>query len=446
MTLTQILSPEIKKAIQELFGVAVEKIEFQATRKEFEGDITMVIFPLLKQIKSNPVELGNKIGQYLVDNVQVVSKFNVVSGFLNIVIADEFYVNYFNEIKDDAKFGFVTPSAEDKAVLVEYSSPNTNKPLHLGHVRNNLLGFSVAQILKANGYNVTMCNLVNDRGIHICKSMFAWMQYGNGETPQSAGIKGDHLVGKYYVEFDKAYKAEVKELIEKGVAEKDAEKQSPIMQQAVEMLLKWEAKDPETIQLWKTMNGWVYDGFTSTYKTMGVNFEKLYYESETYLLGKDEVLRGVEQRVFFKKEDGSVWVDLTADGLDQKVLLRADGTSVYMTQDIGTAILRFQDFPKISRQVYTVGNEQEYHFKVLFLILKKLGYQWAEKCYHLSYGMVDLPSGKMKSREGTVVDADDLMQEMEDEADKQTHEYGKLEGINAGDANALFEMIGLGAL
>ncbi len=330
--------------------------------------------------------------------------------------------------------------------MVEYSSPNTNKPLHLGHLRNNFLGYSVAEIFKANGYAVHKVQIINDRGIHICKSMAAWKLFGNGETPESSGVKGDHLVGKYYVAFDKAYKEQIQDLLNKGVTQEDAEKQAPIMQLAVELLRKWEQRDHETYELWKTMNGWVYQGFNSTYARMGVDFEKLYYESDTYLLGKEEVMKGVERGVFFKKADGSVWVDLTADGLDQKVLLRADGTSVYMTQDIGTAILRFRDFPKINGQVYTVGNEQEYHFKVLFLILDKLGYDWAKKCYHLSYGMVDLPTGKMKSREGTVVDADDLMDEMVEEAEKQTRELGKLEGVTEQDARKLFEMIGLGAL
>jgi arginyl-tRNA synthetase len=331
-------------------------------------------------------------------------------------------------------------------MMVEYSSPNTNKPLHLGHLRNNFLGYSVAEIYKALGYKIHKVQIINDRGIHICKSMAAWQLFGKGETPESSGLKGDKLVGKYYVEFDKHFKAQIAELESKGLTKEEAEKQAPIMQKAVGLLLQWEANDPATVQLWKTMNGWVYKGFDSTYKRMGVDFEKLYYESQTYLLGKDEVLRGVEQGVFYKKEDGSVWVDLTSDGLDQKVLLRSDGTSVYMTQDIGTAILRFRDFPKIEGQVYTVGNEQEYHFKVLFLILKKLGYAWAEKCYHLSYGMVDLPTGKMKSREGTVVDADDLMQEMVDEAEKQTRELGKIDEMGEEEIKNLSEMVGLGAL
>ncbi len=434
----------IQQAISALFNQQVEQLQIQPTNQEFEGSHTLVCFPLAKMSKNRPEEAGKLIGEYLVANSGIISRFNVVKGFLNLVIADKVWVEVFQSIYSDKNFG--TLASNGKEIMVEYSSPNTNKPLHLGHLRNNFLGYSVAAIYKALGYKVHQVQIINDRGIHICKSMAAWKLLGNGETPESSGLKGDKLVGKYYVEFDKNHKAEIKTLMEKGVGEADAEKQAPIMRLAVDLLLKWEAKDTETIQLWRTMNGWVYAGFESTYKRMGVDFEKLYYESDTYLLGKEEVMRGVEQGVFFKKEDGSVWVDLTSEGLDQKVLLRSDGTSVYMTQDIGTAILRFRDFPKIEGQVYTVGNEQEYHFKVLFLILKKLGYQWAEKCYHLSYGMVDLPTGKMKSREGTVVDADDLMQEMADEAEKQTRELGKIEDLSDEQVKALSEMIGLGAL
>ncbi len=444
MNLDLTLRSEIQKAVTTLFSQSIEQLQIQPTNKEFEGSHTLVCFPIAKISKKGPEETARLIGEYLIAQSGIVSKYNVVKGFLNLVIADRVWVEVFHSIHSQKDFG-VLPS-DGKEIMVEYSSPNTNKPLHLGHLRNNFLGYSVAEIYKANGYKVHKVQIINDRGIHICKSMAAWKLFGKGETPQSTGIKGDHLVGKYYVEFDKVFKAQIKELIENGVAEKDAERQSPIMQLAVDMLLKWEAKDPETIQLWKTMNGWVYDGFSSTYKRMGVDFEKLYYESETYLLGKEEVLRGVENGAFFKKEDGSVWVDLTGDGLDQKVLLRSDGTSVYMTQDIGTAILRFRDFPKISRQVYTVGNEQEYHFKVLFLILAKLGYSWAKECYHLSYGMVDLPTGKMKSREGTVVDADDLMEEMASEAEKQTRELGKIEDMSDKEIKDLSEMVGLGAL
>ncbi len=444
MNLDSQLRSAIQQAVNALFSQQVEQLQIQPTNKEFEGSHTLVCFPIAKISKKGPEETARLIGEHLVANSGVVSRFNVVKGFLNLVIADKVWAEVFRSIFADKNFG--TLASNGKEVMVEYSSPNTNKPLHLGHLRNNFLGYSVAEIYKALGYTVHKVQIINDRGIHICKSMAAWKLFGNGETPQSSGLKGDKLVGKYYVEFDKNYKAQIKELIEKGASEAEAEKKAPIMMLAVEMLLKWEAKDAETVQLWKTMNGWVYEGFESTYKRMGVDFEKLYYESNTYLLGKEEVMRGVESGVFFKKEDGSVWVDLAADGLDQKVLLRADGTSVYMTQDIGTAILRFRDFPKIEGQVYTVGNEQEYHFKVLFLILKKLGYAWAEKCHHLSYGMVDLPTGKMKSREGTVVDADDLMQEMVDEAEKQTRELGKIEDATDAQIKELSEMIGLGAL
>jgi arginyl-tRNA synthetase len=446
MTLSQILTPSIEKSVQALFDIAIDKVEFQTTRKEFEGDITMVIFPLLKVIKSNPVELGNKIGNYLVENVAEVSRFNVVSGFLNIVISDEYYLNSFNLIKDDAKFGFVTPNPEDKAVMVEYSSPNTNKPLHLGHVRNNLLGYSVAEIIKASGKRVYKTQIINDRGIHICKSMLAWQKFGNGETPESTGLKGDKLVGNYYVAFDKAYKVEIAQLMSEGKTEEEAKKQAPIILEAQEMLLKWEAGDKEVIALWTKMNQWVYDGFAITYKNLGVDFDCFYYESNTYLLGKNVVQVGLEKGVFEKDPDGSVWIDLTDEGLDRKIVLRSDGTAVYMTQDIGTAIQRVKDYPEIGGMVYTVGNEQDYHFKVLFLILKKLGFDWSENLYHLSYGMVDLPSGKMKSREGTVVDADDLMQEMTDTAQKIAEDLGKLDSYSAEEKTKLYNTIGLGAL
>ncbi|CAA9203637.1 Arginine--tRNA ligase [Flavobacterium bizetiae] len=446
MSLSQILTPSIQKAIQALFDVTVDKIEFQTTRKEFEGDITMVIFPLLKVIKSNPVELGNKIGNYLVENLPEVARFNVVSGFLNIVIADSYYLNFFNEIKDNHKFGYVTPNPEDKAIMVEYSSPNTNKPLHLGHVRNNLLGYSVAEIIKASGKKVYKTQIINDRGIHICKSMLAWERFGNGETPQSSGLKGDKLVGKYYVEFDKAYKAEINQLMETGKTEEEAKKQAPIIIEAQEMLKKWESGDEAVISLWKKMNEWVYEGFATTYTNLGVNFDKYYYESNTYLLGKDVVQVGLDRGVFEKDPDGSVWIDLTDEGLDRKIVLRSDGTAVYMTQDIGTAIQRVKDMPDVGGMVYTVGNEQDYHFKVLFLILKKLGFDWASSLYHLSYGMVDLPSGKMKSREGTVVDADDLMQDMTDTAQQISEDLGKLDSYSADEKAKLYKTIGLGAL
>jgi arginyl-tRNA synthetase len=446
MTLSQILTPSIEKAIQALFDIAIDKIEFQSTRKEFEGDITMVIFPLLKVVKSNPVELGNKIGNYLVENVAEVARFNVVSGFLNIVISDEYYLNFFNEIRDDLKFGFVTPNPDDKAVMVEYSSPNTNKPLHLGHVRNNLLGYSVAEIIKASGKKVYKTQIINDRGIHICKSMLAWQKFGNGETPESAGLKGDKLVGNYYVAFDKAYKIEIAQLMSEGKTEEEAKKQAPIIIEAQEMLLKWEAGDEEVISLWKKMNQWVYDGFAISYKNLGVDFDCYYYESNTYLLGKNVVQIGLEKGIFEKDPDGSVWIDLTDEGLDRKIVLRSDGTAVYMTQDIGTAIQRVKDYPDVGGMVYTVGNEQDYHFKVLFLILKKLGFDWSQNLFHLSYGMVDLPSGKMKSREGTVVDADDLMQEMTETAQKIAEDLGKLDTYSAEEKAELYNTIGLGAL
>lgn len=444
MKVDQVLRDEIQKTVTELFNQSVENLQLQPTNQEFEGSHTLVCFPLTRISKKNPEETAKAIGEYLVANSQVVTRYNVVKGFLNIVLSDKVWMDVLTSIHSNPSYGQQPFSGDE--IMIEYSSPNTNKPLHLGHLRNNFLGASVSEIYKANGYKVHRVQIINDRGIHICKSMAAWKLYGDGETPDSSGIKGDHLVGKYYVEFDKAYKAQVKALMEKGLKEEEAEKEAPLMKLVVEMLQKWEQKDPNTVALWKMMNSWVYEGFDVTYRAMGVEFDKLYYESETYLRGKEEVMKGLEKGVFFKKEDGSVWVDLTADGLDQKVLLRSDGTSVYMTQDIGTAILRFNDYPKISGQVYTVGNEQDYHFRVLFLILDKLGYEWAKHCYHLSYGMVDLPTGKMKSREGTVVDADELIAEMVEEAEKQTRELGKLEDVSAEDARKLFEMIGLGAL
>jgi arginyl-tRNA synthetase len=406
----------------------------------------MVIFPLLKVVKGNPIEIGTKIGSYLVENVEAVIRFNVVSGFLNIVASDDYYLNFFNEIKDNESFGFVSASPNDKAIVVEYSSPNTNKPLHLGHVRNNLLGYSVAEIIKASGKKVYKTQIINDRGIHICKSMLAWQKFGNRQTPESAGLKGDKLVGNFYVKFDQEYKTQIAELISQGKTEDEAKKQAPIIQEAQQMLLDWEAGKPEVIQLWKTMNQWVYDGFAQTYKNLGVDFDSYYYESNTYLLGKEVVQFGLEKGIFEKDADGSVWIDLTPDGLDRKIVLRSDGTAVYMTQDIGTAIQRVKDFPDVGGMVYTVGNEQDYHFKVLFLILKKLGFDWAESLFHLSYGMVELPSGKMKSREGTVVDADDLMGEMTTTAGKIATDLGKLEGYSADEKVKLFKTIGLGAL
>lgn len=446
MTLNQILTPQIEKAVQQLYGVTVEKVEYQATRKEFEGDITVVIFPFLRQIKGNPVEIGTKIGEYLVENTNVIERFNVVKGFLNLVVSDSYYISFFNGIRNVEHFGYVESKEGDKSVLVEYSSPNTNKPLHLGHVRNNLLGYSVAEILKASGKKVFKTQIINDRGIHICKSMLAWQKYGNGETPESTGLKGDKLVGNYYVKFDVEYKAQIKELMEQGMSEDDAKKEAPIIKEAKQMLVDWEANKPEVIDLWNMMNQWVYDGFAVSYKNLGVDFDKNYFESDTYLLGKDVVEKGLEQGVFYKKEDNSVWIDLSDEGLDEKLVLRGDGTSVYMTQDIGTAIQRVKDFGDVGGMVYTVGNEQDYHFKVLFLILKRLGFDWAESLYHLSYGMVDLPSGKMKSREGTVVDADDLMDEMTNTAKTISEELGKLDGYSEEEKSVLFNTIGLGAL
>ncbi len=443
MEIDQLLRSEIEAAVVGLFGQPASALQLQPTNQEFEGSHTLVCFPLTKLSRKGPEETARLIGGKLTEG-KLVSKFNVVKGFLNLSIADDAWVNVLKQIVQNPNYGR-RPSG-GREIMVEYSSPNTNKPLHLGHLRNNFLGCSVAEIYKAIGYTVHKVQIINDRGIHICKSMAAWQLFGNGETPESSGLKGDKLVGKYYVEFDKHYKAQVKELMASGKTEEQAEKEAPIMKMAVDLLQKWEGRDTSTVALWKTMNSWVYAGFDATYKRMGVDFEKLYYESETYLLGKEEVMKGLNAGVFFRKDDGSVWVDLTADGLDQKVLLRSDGTSVYMTQDIGTAMLRFRDFPKIEGQVYTVGNEQEYHFKVLFLILGKLGYAWAKKCYHLSYGMVDLPSGKMKSREGTVVDADDLMEEMVHDAGEQTRELGKTEGMTEAEIAALTEMIGIGAL
>ena len=445
MSLQNDLTQKVIEAVKQLYQVELPTVEFQPTRKDFEGDITVVVFPMLRQIKGNPVQVGTKIGEYLVENVDEVLKCNVVQGFLNIVIADSYYLNFFGNIFEEANFGYIKSQSDD-ALMVEYSSPNTNKPLHLGHIRNNLLGYSVAEILKASGKKVYKTQIINDRGIHICKSMLAWQKFGEGETPASSGMKGDHLVGKYYVAFDKAYKEQIAEMMDQGVAKEKAEKEAPILLEAQEMLRKWEAGDEAVVSLWKMMNGWVYEGFDTTYKNLGVDFDTLYYESDTYLLGRDVVKDGLEKGVFFKKEDGSVWIDLTEDGLDEKIVLRSDGTAVYMTQDIGTAIQRVTDFPDINGMVYTVGNEQDYHFKVLFLILKKLGFSWAEQLYHLSYGMVDLPSGKMKSREGTVVDADDLIQSMEDTAAEISQELGKLDGYSEPEKKELYRIIGLGAL
>ncbi|MFC4720717.1 arginine--tRNA ligase [Geojedonia litorea] len=446
MNLQNTLSSQVIQAVKTLYNADIDRVEFQATRKEFAGDITLVVFSLLKVVKGNPVQIGEQIGQYLVDHVDDVKAFNVVKGFLNIEISDAYYFKVFNAMKSDTTYGFVTPNPEDKAVMVEYSSPNTNKPLHLGHIRNNLLGYSVAEILKASGKKVYKTQIINDRGIHICKSMLAWKRFGNGETPESTGLKGDKLVGNYYVKFDQEYKKEIQQLVAKGINEEEAKKQAPILIEAQNMLLKWEAGDKEVVELWKSMNAWVYEGFNKTYENLGVDFDVLYYESDTYLLGKEFVAEGLKSGVFFKKDDGSVWCDLTSDGLDEKIVQRSDGTAVYMTQDIGTAIQRIKDYPDVGGMVYTVGNEQDYHFKVLFLILKKLGFEWAKNLYHLSYGMVDLPSGKMKSREGTVVDADDLIVEMTSTAQEISEELGKLDGYTEDEKQELYKTIGLGAL
>ena len=456
MNIQNTIETKVKEGFLALYTVEIPSVEFQATRKEFEGDITVVVFPMLRYKKGNPVQIGEDLGKYLVTNVKEITNYNVVKGFLNLVIEDSVYTKFFNAAYANADFGFITPRVDEKAVMVEYSSPNTNKPLHLGHVRNNLLGYSVAEIIKASGKNVYKTQIINDRGIHICKSMLAWEKYapngsdGQKETPETTSNtelrKGDKLVGHYYVKFDQEYKKEVAHLIAKGKTEEEAKKQAPLLIAAQQMLLKWEAGDTQVVSLWETMNSWVYSGFEVTYKNMGVNFDTLYYESNTYLLGKDVVAQGIEKGVFLKKEDGSVWCDLTEDGLDEKIVLRSDGTAVYMTQDIGTAIQRVKDFPDVGGMVYTVGNEQDYHFQVLFLILKKLGFDWSQQLHHLSYGMVDLPSGKMKSREGTVVDADELMLEMTATARTISEELGKLEGYSEEEKNELYETIGLGAL
>ena len=445
MTLQESLSQHIKQAFVALYNTPLETVEFQATRKDFEGDITVVTFSMLRTIKMNPAQLGEDLGAYLSEYVDEVVSYNVVKGFLNLVLSEAYFMTFFQTVCANPSYGFVKPSM-DQAMMVEYSSPNTNKPLHLGHVRNNLLGYSVAEILKASGKKVYKTQIINDRGIHICKSMVAWQRYGNNETPESTGLKGDKLVGNYYVKFDQVYKEEIRDLEAKGLSADEAKAQAPILLEAQEMLLKWEAGDTAVVSLWEQMNAWVYARFEVTYNALGVNFDSYYYESQTYLLGKSFIQEGLQSGVFIQKEDGSVWCDLTPDGLDEKIVLRADGTAVYMTQDIGTAIQRLKDFPDVGGMVYTVGNEQDYHFKVLFLILKKLGFDWAKNLTHLSYGMVDLPSGKMKSREGTVVDADDLIVEMASTAKDISQELGKLEGYSESEKAETYSTIGLGAL
>ena len=440
------LSPVLTSYLDTSYQVSINQFEFQHTRKEFTGDITLVVFSLLRHIKANPVDLGKAIGEYLTSQITWVTGYNVVKGFLNLSIADSFYVSQLNEIALKENYGHQPINKDNGVVLVEYSSPNTNKPLHLGHIRNNLLGYAVANIIAASGQEVIKTQIINDRGIHICKSMVAWKNFGEGATPASTGLKGDKLVGNYYVKFDQVYKSEIVQLVQQGRTEDEAKLEAPIFVEAQHMLRDWESGKKEVVQLWETMNGWVYDGFETTYKNLGVSFDSLYYESETYLLGKTLIEEGLKKGVLYRKEDGSVWIDLTEEGLDEKLLLRGDGTAVYMTQDLGTALQRYRDNPSMTGMVYTVGNEQDYHFKVLFLVLKKLGFSWADSLFHLSYGMVDLPQGKMKSREGTVVDADDLMQEMSSTAGHIAENLGKLEGMATEEKNSLFHQIGLGAL
>tara|TARA_B110000003_G_scaffold150939_1_gene151830 strand:+ start:99118 stop:100884 length:1767 start_codon:yes stop_codon:yes gene_type:complete len=441
----QLIGQHVIDAIVKLYGIENVEIQLQKTRKEFQGDITLVVFPFLKASKKGPEQTANEIGEYLLKSCDSISAYNSVKGFLNLTIVDSFWMSQFISTFHNDHFGIIGDTKDAETIVVEFCSPNTNKPLHLGHIRNNLLGYSVSKIIEASGKKVKKVQVINDRGIHICKSMIAWSLFADNQTPESTNTKGDHFVGNYYIMFDKVYKEQIQELIDNGSSKEDAEKNAPILLQAQEMLRKWEAKDSEVITLWEKMNKWVYQGFESTHKRLGIEFDKNYFESETYLLGKKNVFEGLEKGDFYQKEDGSIWINLTNEGLDEKILLRSDGTAVYMTQDIGTAINRHEDFD-FSNMVYTVGNEQDYHFKVLFLILQKLGYKWADNCFHLSYGMVDLPSGKMKSREGTVVDADDLMQEMYLNAKTISQELGKLEGMEEKDAEALYENIGLGAL
>ena len=447
MSIDTILAQAAAAAVKELYGAdfPAEKIVPQTTKKEFEGNETIVVFPFLKASHKAPDVTAQEIGEYMLAHCDVVEKFNVIKGFLNITIKPTYWTGVLKHVAQTPDYGFTAATDDSQLVMIEYSSPNTNKPLHLGHVRNNLLGYSLSKIMEANGYKVVKTNIVNDRGIHICKSMLAWLKWGNGDTPESTGKKGDHLIGDFYVAFDKHYKAEIKELVEKGMSPEEAEKQAPLIQEAHDMLRRWEAGDPEVRALWEKMNNWVYAGFDETYRRMGVSFDKIYYESDTYLVGRDTVLEGLEKGLFYRKEDNSVWADLTPDGLDHKLLLRSDGTSVYMTQDIGTAQLRYKDYP-IDRMIYVVGNEQNYHFQVLSLLLDKLGFKWGKDLVHFSYGMVELPNGKMKSREGTVVDADELMDEMIATATEMAGEPGRLQGVPEDERNDVLRMIGLGAL
>ena len=447
MKIEEKLTGSITEAIQSLYGqeVPTALIQLQKTKKEFEGHLTLVVFPFLKISKKKPEQTAQEIGEYLVAHQPAVAAFNVIKGFLNLTIASSEWIGMLADINQQSQFGFQPVTDQSPLVMIEYSSPNTNKPLHLGHVRNNLLGASLANIMQANGNKVVKTNIVNDRGIHICKSMLAWLKWGNGETPESAGKKGDHLIGDYYVAFDKHYKAEIEELMQKGMSKEEAEANAPLIKEAHEMLVKWEAGDPEVRALWEKMNSWVYAGFDETYKRMGVSFDKIYYESNTYIDGKKKVLEGLDKGLFYRKEDGSVWADLTSEGLDHKLLLRSDGTSVYMTQDIGTAQQRFNDYP-IDQMIYVVGNEQNYHFQVLSILLDKLGFKWGKDLIHFSYGMVELPNGKMKSREGTVVDADDLMDEMVATAQETSQELGKLDGLTAEEAAEIARIVGMGAL
>ncbi len=447
MSIDNILAQATATAVKELYGVdfPAEKIVPQTTKKEFEGNETIVVFPFLKASHKAPDVTAQEIGEHMLAHCDAVEKFNVIKGFLNITIKPSFWTGVLQHVASTPNYGFKPVTDDSQLVMIEYSSPNTNKPLHLGHVRNNLLGYSLSCIMEANGYKVVKTNIVNDRGIHICKSMLAWLKWGNGETPESTGKKGDHLIGDFYVAFDKHYKAQIRELVEKGMSPEEAEKQAPLIQEAHDMLRRWEAGDPEVRALWEKMNNWVYAGFDETYKRMGVSFDKIYYESDTYLVGRDTVLEGLEKGLFYRKEDNSVWADLTPDGLDHKLLLRSDGTSVYMTQDIGTAQLRYKDYP-IDRMIYVVGNEQNYHFQVLSLLLDKLGFKWGKDLVHFSYGMVELPNGKMKSREGTVVDADELMDEMIATATDMANEPGRLQGVPEDERDDVLRMIGLGAL